>query len=171
MKIGNNNVTDYTTFKHDDCDFAGCTWNELYAEGKDKQGEAYFIVHVKSFDLTIKKTGTQDIDENQSSVFEVKKDDGSTFSMDVVIQGNSSVTIKGLKPGIYTVTEETGWSWRYTPKGGESQMVNPAAENVQKDTNGAVLVTFDNERENDKWLNGGAWCKNLWGTSTPIKSN
>lgn len=171
VKIGDNDVTNHTKFVHDNCTFEGCKWNDLYAEEKPEHGNAHFIVHVKSFDLTIEKTGTQDIDENQSFVFKVTKDGDSTFSMDVVIQGNSSVTIKGLKPGTYTVTEETGWSWRYTPKGGESQTVNPAAENVQKDTNGAVLVTFDNDRENDKWLNGGAWCKNLWGTSTASKSN
>lgn len=172
VKIGDNDVNTYTTFKHDPCNFEDCKWNDLYAEGKSEHGKAHFIVHVKSFDLTIKKTGTQPIDENQSFVFEVKKKDGdSTFSMDVVIQGNSSVTIKGLKPGTYTVTEETGWSWRYTPKGGKSQTVNPAAENVQKDTNGAVLVTFTNTREKIKWLNGGAWCKNLWGTPTASKSN
>ena len=165
VKIGETDVTEKTKFKHEGCNFEGCKW------GQDEFKDCHFIVHVKSFDLTIKKTGTQPIDENQSFVFEVKKDGDSTFSMDVVIQGNSSVTIKGLKPGTYTVTEEIGWSWRYTPKGGESQTVNPAAENVQKDTNGAVLVTFDNDRKNDKWLNGGAWCKNLWGTSTPIKSN
>lgn len=164
VKIDNNDVTGHTTFVHGNCTFEGCKW------GQDGFKDCHFIVHVKSFDLTIKKTGTQPIDENQSFVFEVKKDD-SSFSMDVVIQGNSSVTIKGLKPGTYTVTEEIGWSWRYTPNGGESQTVNPAAENVQKDTNGAVLVTFDNDRKNDKWLNGGAWCKNLWGTPTPIKSN
>ena len=165
VKIDDTDVTEKTKFKHEGCTFEGCKW------GQDEFKDCHFIVHVKSFDLTIKKTGTQPIDENQSFVFKVTKDGGSTFSMDVVIQGNSSVTIKGLKPGTYTVTEETGWSWRYTPKGGQSQTVNPAAENVQKDTNGAVLVTFDNDRENDKWLNGGAWCKNLWGTSTPIKSN
>ena len=171
VKIGAADVTMYTTFKHEECRFEGCKWNDLYAEGKPEHGKAHFIVHVKSFDLTIQKEGWEEIDENQSFVFKVTKDGDSTFSMDVVIQGNSSVTIKSLKPGTYTVTEETDWSWRYTPKGGKSQMVNPAAENVQKDTNGAVLVTFDNERENDKWLNGGAWCKNLWGTPTPIKSN
>ena len=165
VKIGEIDVTNYTTFEYDGCDFDGCTW-EL-----EKDNGNHFIVHVKSFDLTIKKEGWEDIDENQSFVFKVTKDDDPAFSMDVVIQGNSSVTIKDLKPGTYTVTEETGWSWRYTPKGGESQTVNPAAENVQKDTNGAVLVTFDNDRKNDKWLNGGAWCKNLWGTSTPSKSN
>ena len=104
-------------------------------------------------------------------MFKVKKNDDPNFSMDVVIHGNDSVTIKGLKPGTYTVTEETGWSWRYTPNGGESQTVNPAAENVQKDANGAVLVTFTNNRTTNKWLNGGAWCDNLWGKLTADKSN
>ena len=159
VKIGDTDVTTHTTFKHDLCDFVGCKWNESYAEGG-----AHFIVHIKSFDLTIEKTGTQDIDENQSFVFKVKKDDDS-FSMDVVICGNSSVTVKGLRPGTYTVTEEIGWSWRYTPEA-KNQQVKP--EDV---VNGVVTVTFDNTREKIKWLNGGAWCKNLWGTSTPIKSN
>lgn len=159
VKIGDTEVTTHTTFKHDLCDFVGCKWNESYAEGG-----AHFIVHIKSFDLTIEKTGTQDIDENQSFVFKVKKDDDS-FSMDVVICGNSSVTVKGLRPGTYTVTEEIGWSWRYTPEA-KNQQVKP--EDV---VNGVVTVTFDNTREKIKWLNGGAWCKNLWGTSTPIKSN
>ena len=165
VKIGDTDVTEHTTFEHETpCNFVGCKW------GQEGFKDCHFIVHIKSFDLTIEKTGAQDIDENQSFVFKVTKDDDS-FSMDVVIYGNGSVTIKGLKPGTYTVTEETGWSWRYTPKGGESQMVNPAAENVQKDTNGAVLVTFDNDRKNDKWLNGGALRKNLWGTSPASKSN
>lgn len=163
VKIGDNDVNTYTTFKHDPCNFEGCKW------GQDGFKDCHFIVHVKSFDLTIKKKGWEEIDENQSFVFKVTKDGDSTFSMDVVIQGNSSVTIKGLKPGTYTVTEETGWSWRYTPKGDESQTVNPAAENVQKDENDAVLVTFTNTREKIKWLNGSAWCENRWATKTAIK--
>lgn len=159
VKIDNNDVNGHTTFVHGNCTFEGCKW------GQNEFSDCHFIVHVKSFDLTIKKTGTQPIDENQSFVFEVKKDGDSTFSMDVVIQGNSSVTIKGLKPGTYTVTEETGWSWRYTPKA-NGQKVKP--ENA---VNGVVTVTFENTREKIKWLNGGAWCKNLWGTSTASKSN
>ena len=161
VKIGDTVVNEYTKFNHaDDCTFDGCKW------GKDGFEDCHFIVHVKSFDLTIQKEGWEEIDENQSFVFEVKKDDGS-FSMDVVIHGNESVTIKGLKPGTYTVTEETGWSWRYT-LAGVSQQVNPATAK-EKDENGAVLVTFTNTREKIKWLNGGAWCENRWATKTATK--
>lgn len=163
VKIGETDVTAHTTFNHADCTFEGCKWNELYAEGTTGYGKAQFIVHVKSFDLTIKKTGTQPIDENQSFVFKVTKDGDSTFSMDVVIQGNSSVTIKGLKPGIYTVTEEIGWSWRYTPNA-NGQTVKP--ENA---VNGVVTVTFENTRPKNKWLNGSTWCENRWATKTAIK--
>lgn len=159
VKIGETDVTEKTKFKHEGCNFEGCKW------GKDGFKDCHFIVHVKSFDLTIKKEGWEEIDENQSFVFKVTKDDDPAFSMDVVIQGNSSVTIKDLKPGTYTVTEETGWSWRYTPKA-NGQKVKP--ENA---VNGVVTVTFTNTREKIKWLNGGAWCKNLWGTSPASKSN
>lgn len=161
VKIDNNDVTGHTTFKHADCDFAGCTWE------REKYNGNHFIVHVKSFDLTIKKKGWEEIDENQSFVFKVTKDDDPAFSMDVVIQGNSSVTIKDLKPGTYTVTEETGWSWRYT-LADVSQQVNPATA-TEKDENDAVLVTFANTREKIKWLNGSTWCENRWATKTVTK--
>lgn len=159
VKIGDTDVTEKTEFKHEDCNFEGCKW------GQDGFKDCHFIVHINSFDLTIKKEGWEEIDEHQSFVFKVTKDGDSTFSMDVVIQGNSSVTIKGLKPGTYTVNEETGWSWRYTPNANGKKVEPKNAEN------GVVTVTFDNERKNDKWLNGGAWCKNLWGTSPASKSN
>ena len=166
VKIDDTDVNTYTTFKHDPCNFVGCKWNDLYAEGKSEHGKAHFIVHVKSFDLTIKKKGWEEIDENQSFVFKVTKNDGS-FSMDVVIHGNESVTIKGLKPGTYTVTEEIGWSWRYTLVD-VSQQVNPATAK-EKDENDAVLVTFTNTREKIKWLNGSTWCENRWATKTATK--
>ena len=157
VKIGDTDVTGHTTFVHGDCTFEGCKW------GQNGFSDCHFIVHVKSFDLTIKKEGWEEIDENQSFVFKVTKDGDSTFSMDVVIQGNSSVTIKGLKPGTYTVTEETGWSWRYTPNA-NGKKVEP--ENAE---NGVVTVTFENTRPKNKWLNGSTWCENRWATKTATK--
>lgn len=101
-------------------------------------------------DLTITKSGAEDIDENQSFIFTVTGP--NDFSAKVVIQGNRSVTIKGLKVGTYTVTEDTDWSWRYAPQNRtQSITLNPAVTNT---------VTFVNTRSNGKWLGGDAYKRN-----------
>lgn len=104
-------------------------------------------------DLTITKTGWEAIDENQSFIFKVV---GDNFEKKVVIKGNGSVTIKGLKIGTYTITEVTDWSWRYTPdKNGKTITLQPAQTNE---------VTFANTRANDKWLGGDAYSQNKFGS-------
>ena len=101
-------------------------------------------------DLTITKSGGQDIDENQSFLFDVTGPNG--FHKRVVINGNGSVTIKGLKIGTYTVKEVRGWSWRYTPDSAEKQVTLKAT--------GENNVTFTNTRSNTAWLDGNAYSKN-----------
>lgn len=102
-------------------------------------------------DLTITKSGAEDIDEYQSFIFTVTGP--NNFSAKVVIQGNGSVTIKGLKVGTYTVTEDTDWSWRYTPQNRtQSITLNPAVTNT---------VTFVNTRSKGKWLGGDAYKLNI----------
>ena len=103
-------------------------------------------------DLTITKSGAEDIDENQSFIFTVTGP--NDFSAKVVIQGNRSVTIKGLKVGTYTVTEDTDWSWRYAPQGGNSQEITLSATEPN-------TVTFTNKRSNGKWLGGDAYKLNI----------
>ena len=103
-------------------------------------------------DLTITKSGAEDIDENQSFIFTVTGP--NNFSAKVVIQGNRSVTIKGLKVGTYTVTEDTDWSWRYTPQGGNSQEITLSATEPN-------TVTFTNKRSKGKWLGGDAYNHNI----------
>ena len=107
--------------------------------------------------LTITKQGwADDIDENQSFVFTVTGP--NDYSERVVIRGNGSVTIKNLKPGTYTVTEE-GWSWRYTGNG-------TASAEISARTPGSV--TFTNVRQTEgshstdgwKWLGGDAYVNN-----------
>ena len=102
-------------------------------------------------DLTITKSGAEDIDENQSFIFTVTGP--NNFSAKVVIQGNGSVTIKGLKIGEYTVTEDIGWSWRYTPQENRKTITLSATE--------PNTVTFTNKRSKGKWLGGDAYKRNI----------
>lgn len=105
-------------------------------------------------DLTITKQGWEEIDEGQSFIFNVTSPNG--YSKRVVINGNGSVTIKGLKIGTYTVTEVTNWSWRYTAdSSSQSIELKPAQTN-------ANAVTFTNIRNNGKWLGGDAYSKNVF---------
>lgn len=106
-------------------------------------------------DLSITKQGYQEIDGKQSFIFTVTGPEG--FSKKIVIQGNGTVVLTGLKIGEYTVTEDTSWSWRYAPKGGAVQKIElqPGITNT---------VNYMNDRTNDKWLDGNAYCKNVFGT-------
>ena len=103
-------------------------------------------------DLTITKQGCENIDENQSFIFEVTGPNG--YSNRVVINGNGSVIIKGLKVGEYTVTEVTSWSWRYNAECGSVQTI---VLNPLLDSN---IVVFKNTRSHQKWLGGDAYTQN-----------
>lgn len=152
VKIGGQEINQYTNFLHAvNCTFPDCKWEEYKAKDNDYR----FIVHIKSFDLTIKKTGCEAIDENQSFVFSVTGPNG--YSTQVVIPGNGSVTIKGLPAGEYTITEDTSWSWRYEPEDGAAQTVT-----VDDVENGTATVTFNNTRDHEQWLDGNAYAWNLF---------
>lgn len=104
-------------------------------------------------DLTITKQGWEDIDEGQSFIFDVTGP--NEYSKRVVINGNGSVTIKGLKIGTYTVTEVTNWSWRYKANSNSQNIdLKPAMSNT---------VNFTNTRSNLKWLGGDAYSQNIFG--------
>ncbi len=152
VKIDDKDISEHVTSVHaDDCTFPDCKWEEY-----DDLNEGYrFIVHIKSFDLTIEKTGCEAIDENQTFIFNVTGPNG--YSTQVVIKGNDSVTIKGLPAGTYTITEDTSWSWRYEPEYGDTQTVR--ADDVK---DGAATVTFNNIRNNEQWLDGNAYEWNLF---------
>lgn len=103
-------------------------------------------------DLTITKQGYNEIDGKQSFIFTVTGPDG--FSKKIVIQGNGTVVLKGLKIGEYTVTEDTAWSWRYTPENASvSITLEPGVTNT---------VNYMNKRTNDKWLGDDSYVKNVF---------
>lgn len=138
----------------------------------DKDGYAAAIYYAKFeyaiTDLTITKTYAAGApkDPNQSAVFVVTGGDLGDGLTVVLNQGNNfKVVIKGLKVGTtYTVTEKTGWTWRYTPDDSENE------KKITLNANATLNeVTFTNTLTKNKWLTGGAWCDNVWGKS-PNKS-
>lgn len=66
VKIGNEDINKFVTFIHQACDEnIGCKWEEVKNDGY------HFIVHIKSFDLIIHKTG--DVDSKQTFILRSKR--------------------------------------------------------------------------------------------------
>lgn len=149
VRIGDVDVTALVTFWREPCDYPDCdNHDEKTQVTADESGKRVnFVVHVKPFDLKISVTGCDSIDENQSFLFTVTDNKG--LLLHVAVTGNKSVTVKGLSAGkIYTVTQNTGWSWRYEPDSVEQTI---ESEDVQ---NGQAEIKFNNRRSKDRWLDG-----------------
>ena len=99
-------------------------------------------------DLTIKQDGGI-ADENQTFIYVVTGGDLPASGIKVAVKGNSSVTIKNLKIGYYTVTEETNWNWRCGTTGGSQSITLQGAQTNE--------VIFTNNASNSKWLSGNAY--------------
>lgn len=113
------------------------------------------------FELTIKTSGVEDIDENQTYIYRVRSTEPHTKLVDltVAIHGNGEATVKNLPSGQYKVTQVNAWSWRYTP--------NKTEQSVTLDANKTVAYTQKRAHEGDggnkwKWLNGQHWIDNRW---------
>lgn len=104
------------------------------------------------FDLTIEKTGEK-IDQHQTFVFRVQ---GEGVDMQVVITGPNKQVIKNLPVGDYTITEDTNWSWKYTPKNNNLSVTD---EDIR---DGTATVTFENENKGTNWLTSLAKALNVW---------
>lgn len=140
-------TADYSAyFRHQDC-----------MEG-ELTGGYDFLLHVKYCTLTINKTGCSAQDAGQSFIFNIESGSGRV-SLETVINGNGSVTVKGLPVGDYTVTEAADWSWRYTPENASYSVALNSGQGSSKS------VTFANSRTDDKWLSGDSYRRNLFGSS------
>lgn len=142
---------DVVTFVHTaDTDFPGCSFDPA-------QGQ--FIVHIKVFDLTIEKKAANGstIDPNQTFVFRVQGNNNDV-DMQVVITGANKQVIKNLPVGEYTITEDTNWSWKYTPVDKDGAVVPSQTITAT----GATTVTFENENKGTNWLTSIAEVINKW---------
>lgn len=147
VKIGTENVNEHTTFVHQDCTTA-CGW-----ENPATPGTPAFLIHIQTCTLSITKQGGAD---NESYVFDVLKD-GEKYS-EVTVCGNSTETLVELPIGTYTISENAGWSWRYSANNGGS-----AALTAQNPTGSITCV---NTKNNNQWLNGfSEVVRNIFGTN------
>ncbi len=145
---------DVVTFVHTaDTDFPGCSFDPA-------QGQ--FIVHINVFDLTIEKKAANGstIDPNQTFVFRVQGNNNDV-DMQVVITGANKQVIKNLPVGEYTITEDTNWSWKYTPVDKDGAVVPSQTITAT----GATAVTFENENNGTNWLTSIAEVINKWITT------
>lgn len=143
VNIGDVDVTQYTTFQHQDCN-PPCSWVT-----PEIAGDPAFLIHVKTCQLTVKKQGGV---QGESYVFNVLKKvekNGEKYNekyTEVTIEGNGEQTIYELPVGEYTIQEDTGWSWRYTPSYSDDVTLSATAPEG--------TITCTNTSKNNKWLNG-----------------
>ena len=121
-----------------------------------EQNKIVFIYDPTLTTLTIQKQGCEDIDEKQTFLFHVKGSptDPNTKDIDltVTVHGNGQTTVTDLPVGDYTVTEETEWSWRYTPDGGADRTFRAGI--------GGTNLIYQNSRTQTQWLDGDNYSVN-----------
>lgn len=121
-----------------------------------EQNKIVFIYDPTLTTLTLEKQGWQEIDKNQTFLFHVKGSpaDPNTKDVDltVTIHGNGKTTVTDLPVGDYIITEETGWSWRYTPRNGAERKVTVGV--------GGLTVQYQNDRTETQWLDGDNYSVN-----------
>ena len=138
----------------------GSFTTDEFANGSVTVTNAYAL-HL--FELTVKTSGVEAIDENQTYIYRVRGTDAHTKLVDltVAIHGDGQATVKNLPSGDYEVTQVDTWSWRYTPE-------QTAERSVTLNANGTVVeYTQSRAHEGDtgnkwKWLNGQHWIDNRW---------
>ncbi|MBO5200667.1 MAG: InlB B-repeat-containing protein [Clostridia bacterium] len=109
-------------------------------------------------DLTIATNSVALIDGDQSFLFNIKGKAGTAtedINLNVAVQGNGSVTITELPTGEYTLTQLTGWSWRYNN-------ISPVRELQLEYNGGSNTVVYSMNRVNELWLDGNSAKNNLF---------
>lgn len=112
--------------------------------GVEKASTSY-VVHPKFCTLTINKDVANLYGANDSFIFNVVGEGNIKYEAKVVINGAGSATLTGLPVGSYTVTEDIGWSWRYTCDSSTKSTVLSSAKD--KDS-----VTITNKLDDNKYL-------------------
>lgn len=113
--------------------------------GGVEKASATYVVHPKFCTLTINKDVANLYGDNDSFIFNVVGEGNIKYEAKVVINGAGSATLTGLPVGNYTVTEDTGWSWRYTCDSNTKSTVLSSAKDNDS-------VTIKNKLDDNKYL-------------------
>lgn len=116
-------------------------------DGVEKASTSY-VVHPKFCTLTINKEVKEVANlygANDSFIFNVVGEGNIKYETKVVINGAGSATLTGLPVGSYTVTEDIGWSWRYTCDSSTKSTVLSSAKDNDS-------VTITNKLDDNKYL-------------------
>lgn len=105
-------------------------------------------------DLKIKKVASSVYEQGEKFIFDVVNADGSV-SFSVTAAAGEEVIIKDVTVGdVYTITERSAWSWRYSVSSSHPQgvTISPSVENN--------VVTFTNTINKGLWLSGTGFHEN-----------
>lgn len=130
-------------------------------DGVEKASTSY-VVHPKFCTLTVNKEVAKLYGANDSFIFNVVGEGNIKYEAKVVINGAGSATLTGLPVGNYTVTEDTGWSWRYTCDSSTKSTVLRSAK-----ANDSVTIT--NKLDDNKYLGDETYVINKCESSTITK--
>lgn len=129
--------------------------------GVEKASTSY-VVHPKFCTLTVKKDVANLYGANDSFIFNVVGEGNIKYEAKVVINGAGSATLTGLPVGNYTVTEDIGWSWRYTCDSSTKSTVLSSAK-----ANDSVTIT--NKLDDNKYLGDETYVINKCKSNTITK--
>lgn len=113
--------------------------------GDVEKASTSYVVHPKFCTLTINKSVAKTYSNNDSFIFNVVGKGNVPYNAQVVITGNGRATLTGLPVGDYTVTEDTGWSWRYTCDGSSASTTLSASKDNDR-------LTITNKLTENNWL-------------------
>lgn len=108
-------------------------------------GDKSYKVIAKTCTLTVNKSVAKTYSNNDSFIFNVVGKGNVPYNAQVVITGNGSATLTGLPVGNYTVTEDTGWSWRYTCDNSSASTTLSASKDNDR-------LTITNKLTENNWL-------------------
>lgn len=108
-------------------------------------GDKSYKVIAKTCTLTVNKSVAKTYSNNDSFIFNVVGKGNVPYNAQVVITGNGSATLTGLPVGDYTVTEDTGWSWRYTCDNSSASTTLSASKDNDR-------LTITNKLTENNWL-------------------